>query len=97
MSKITLKGYIVVSATDLKAVAEELPNHIRFTREEVGCLTFDVVQSSETLHRFDVYEEFVDQEAFDHHQARVRSSHWGRVAANVARHYTITQEEAVKS
>jgi hypothetical protein len=34
-------------------------------------------------HKFSVYEEFVDQTAFDNHQARVKSSKWDEVTINV--------------
>ncbi len=40
--------------------------------------------------KFSVYEEFVDQAAFDLHQARVKSSRWGQVTQNVERHYQIS-------
>jgi quinol monooxygenase YgiN len=79
----------VVAEADLNAVVAELPTHIEMTRKELGCLKFEVVQDSENCSRFDVYEEFYDQSAFEHHQERVRSSSWGEITANAARHYTV--------
>lgn len=89
MSKVILQGHIIVPENELSAVKKELVNHIALTQQEAGCLIFEVVQDQNHPQRFDVYEEFVDQEAFDKHQNRVKNSHWGKVAANVERHYEI--------
>ncbi|PJG57573.1 antibiotic biosynthesis monooxygenase, partial [Aeromonas cavernicola] len=55
------------------------------------CLTFAVTQHPLNPCRFDVYEVFVDQAAFQAHQARVKSSRWGAMTGNVERHYTVTE------
>lgn len=89
MSKVILQGYILVPETDLLAVKRELQNHIHLTRNETGCLVFEVYQEQENVNRFNVYEEFSCKKAFDAHQDRVRNSKWGKVTANVERHYTI--------
>jgi quinol monooxygenase YgiN len=91
MSTLILKGHIVVSDTDLAKVVAELPTHIELTRDEDGCLCFEVTQSSDTPNIFYVYEEFTDRVAFDSHQQRVKSSAWGKAAANVQRHYQVTE------
>ncbi|MBL0488424.1 antibiotic biosynthesis monooxygenase [Aeromonas veronii] len=90
MSKVILKGFIVVPQAELTAVINELDNHIRLTRLEDGCLIFEVSQNDENQYRFDVYEEFKDQTAFDRHQLRVKSSKWGKVSVNVERYYEVT-------
>ena len=89
MSKVVLSGHIVVPESDLAAVLAELPTHIELTRQETGCLMFEVTQDPDDEHKFHVYEEFTDPSAFRHHQARVGASEWGRVATNVARHYQV--------
>ncbi len=89
MSKVTLKGFILVPESELELVKNELVNHTRLTLEETGCITFSVIQNSENSLRFDVYEEFTDKASFEQHQKRVKSSHWGKVTANVERHYEI--------
>ena len=91
--KIRLRGYITVPDADLNAVRAALPEHIRRTRDEAGCLCFDVTTDPSDPHRFDVYEEFVDRLAFERHQTRVRNSEWGRISANVSRHYEIDEFE----
>jgi quinol monooxygenase YgiN len=89
MSKVTLKGYILVPESKLELVKSELVNHTRLTLEEAGCITFSVIQNSENSLRFDVYEEFTDKASFEQHQKRVKASHWGKVTVNVERHYEV--------
>lgn len=89
MSKVILSGYILVPDADLAVVEAELPRHIENTRQESGCLVFEVVRDEANPNRFEVYEEFTDQRAFEHHQQRVGRSRWGQVTSNVARHYQI--------
>ncbi|MCF5865826.1 putative quinol monooxygenase [Aeromonas veronii] len=90
MGKVILQGFIIVPLSDLTIVKSELDAHIRLTRAETGCLTFKVTQDHLNPCRFDVYEEFVDEAAFQAHQARVKSSRWGEITVNVERHYTVT-------
>ncbi|WP_439136372.1 putative quinol monooxygenase [Pseudomaricurvus sp.] len=52
-------------------------------------MCFEVTQSSGDPCVFQVYEEFVDREAFEFHQQRIRTSEWGRVSVNVERDYSI--------
>ena len=90
MPIVTLSGYIEVPDADLEAVLEYLPRHIELTLKEPGCLSFQVVRCPMNANRFNVKEEFEDQEAFEAHQARIRNSEWGAVTKNVPRHYTVT-------
>ena len=92
MPKVVLKGYILVDDADLTAVQDELENHIQLTRQEEGCLVFDVSRDEKDKNRFNVYEEFINQEAFELHQERVRNSLWGKISENVERYYQITHE-----
>jgi len=80
---------------DLDAVKQELPLHIEKTRQEDGCLIFDVSQDTENKNRFNVHEEFIDKESFSNHQERVRNSYWGKVSANIERHYHVNQIQSV--
>lgn len=91
MPKVTLSGYFVVPAEDLTAVEAELPNHIRLTNEEPGCLSFRIAQSEADPNRFDVAEVFASPEAFESHKARIATSHWATVTANAERHYEIEE------
>ena len=89
MKKVILKGFIIVPTADLPAVKKALISHKELTRNEPGCLMFNVTQSEFNLNRFDVYEEFIDRTAFEQHQARVKGSAWAKATVNVHRHYEI--------
>ena len=90
MSKVTLTGHIIVSDADMEAVKAALINHIDLTRQEEGCIVFEVTPDPDNANRFNVYEEFTDKESFSKHQERVRNSEWGVITANVERHYQFT-------
>jgi len=89
MAKVILKGFIIVPESDLIAVQQQLVNHTQLTMQEIGCLVFEVTQCEKQPCRFDVYEEFTDQAAFEAHQIRVGASQWGRITENVERHYEV--------
>jgi len=74
---------------ELSAVTEELPNHIKLTLQEEGCLIFEVLPDEQNVSRFNVHEEFSDIYSFELHQQRVKNSRWGLVTSNVERHYQI--------
>ena len=42
MANVILKGFIIVPDDDMPGVLEELPNHIALTRQEAGCISFEV-------------------------------------------------------
>jgi (4S)-4-hydroxy-5-phosphonooxypentane-2,3-dione isomerase len=87
LSKVILKGFIIVPEADLNAVIQELPTHIELSRKETGCLTFTVTQDKNDKHKFNVLEEFTNIDAFEKHQDRVRSSVWSAVTKNIKRYY----------
>ncbi|CUH53385.1 putative quinol monooxygenase [Shimia marina] len=88
---IRLIGHINVPSHRLDAVAAALPAHIALTRAEPGCLFFDVTPDITIAGRYNVCELFVDQSAFDAHQARAAASDWADVTARIPRHYQITE------
>ena len=67
-----------------------LPEHIRLTRAEAGCLSFDVTPTADPL-IWHVEERFTDRAAFDAHQARTSESDWATQTAGIAREYTVTE------
>lgn len=91
MPKVILTGRIIVPDSDLDSVIAALPTHINLSRNEKGCLKFEVIQSAEDKNIFNVYEEFVDKASFQCHQKRVRDSAWGRISANAERHYEVRE------
>ncbi|WP_339892700.1 putative quinol monooxygenase [Neptuniibacter pectenicola] len=90
LAKVILQGFIIVPDSDLEVVQSELVTHKTLTLEEAGCLIFTVNPDDVNPNKFNVYEEFVDQTAFNNHQTRVKSSKWGEVTKNVERHYQIS-------
>lgn len=92
MQKLVLSGYINVPVVDVEAIKSALNEHIRLTRQEPGCVVFTVTQRELEPTIFDVYEEFINKQAFEDHQKRVATSHWGHVSKNAERHYKIIEK-----
>lgn len=87
MSKVILEGYVLASDSDVADVTRELENHIKLTRQEEGCLVFNVSQDNINLNRFNVYEEFTSKEAFKAHQQRLSDTEWGKISSKLEKHY----------
>lgn len=87
---ISLTGQLVcVDENEAATVLRHLDLHVALTRAEPGCLHFTVTQTADPL-VWTVHERFVDQAAFDLHQARVQASEWGRATAGIERDYVVT-------
>lgn len=90
MTQIHLSGRLICETQDQADIIRlYLPDHIRLTRAEAGCLAFDVVQSADPL-IWTVAESFVDKAAFVLHQNRTRASDWWNATAMIAREFNIT-------
>jgi quinol monooxygenase YgiN len=77
------------NAEEADIVRAYLPDHIRLSRAEAGCLSFNVDPTHDPLvWRLD--ETFVDRAAFDAHQARTRASVWFKATANFGRDFLIS-------
>lgn len=63
-----------------------LPEHVRLSRAEPGCLGFAVVQTADPM-TWQVNERFVDQPAFDAHQTRTRASPWFGATRHIQRRF----------
>ena len=79
------------SVTEAAIVHQYLPEHIRLSRAEPGCLSFEVTQSDDSM-IWRVEECFADQSAFDAHQTRTRASEWWRATAGIRRDFQIWQD-----
>lgn len=88
MDNVILVGYITVPESELEEVKKALPTHIENTRNESGCIEFNVTQRITEPNRFDVFEQFTNEVAFAKHQSNVANSTWGALTKNVKRHYT---------
>ncbi|NOC90826.1 putative quinol monooxygenase [Ruegeria sp. HKCCD6604] len=85
--RVFLTGHIDVPVDRLEEVRAALPDHVKLTRAEQGCISFDVIEDQSRPGRFNVSELFADQQAFDTHQARTRASDWSRVTQGIPRDY----------
>ncbi len=87
---ITLSGRLIcANATEADLVREHLADHLRLTRAEPGCLSFNVVPTDDPL-VWQVDESFTDRAAFEAHQARMRGSAWYKATAHLKRDYRTT-------
>lgn len=91
MPRIALTGHLKCSdAAQVQKVREHLPLHLEFTRNEPGCLLFEVRPTGDPL-LWRVDEVFADAEAFAAHQARAAASDWARATAKITREYKTTE------
>ena len=94
MGMIRLSGRLICRThAEARAVAIALPNHIRLTRAEAGCLNFAVTPTTDPF-IWEVSETFVDRAAFDAHQTRTAASDWAAQTAGITRDYTVTDGAA---
>ena len=92
MPRVTLTGFLVCrSLEEADRVSHLLPEHIRLTRAEPGCLKFEVFRSHEDPLRFAVSETFRDRESFKAHQARTAETLWAKATRGIPRDYKITE------
>ena len=88
--RVRLKGRLLCSsAEEAGIVATHLPEHIRLTRAEPGCLSFEAVRSDDPL-IWHVEECFRDKAAFEFHRERTRASAWGTATAAIRREFDIS-------
>lgn len=86
---IRLTGQLICQTMQqAETVAQHLPDHIRLSRAEVGCISFDVQPTDNPL-VWQVDETFTDQAAFDLHQQRTRASAWWTVTAAITRDFKV--------
>ena len=89
--RIALSGRLLcASEAEADAVRAHLPEHVRLTRAEPGCLSFEVSPTEDPL-IWRVEELFESRAAFDAHQARARASAWFAATAGIARDYEVRE------
>lgn len=90
---VKLTGRLICSSIDHRqAIKAHLPEHVRLSRAEPGCIFFAVTPSADAA-VWQVEERFVDRAAFDAHQRRTQNSAWGQATAGIAREYQVLDEE----
>ncbi|MBW6507454.1 MAG: antibiotic biosynthesis monooxygenase [Rhodobacteraceae bacterium] len=89
--RLHLSGRLIcASPAEAARVRAHLPEHIRLTRAEPGCVTFDVYPTEDPL-VWALDETFIDQAAFEAHQARAKASDWARETAGITRDFRTWQ------
>ena len=89
--RIALTGRLICrDGAEAALVRAHLPEHIRLTRAEPGCLSFEVSQSADPL-VWSVAELFESRAAFAAHQARAGASAWGRATHGIKRDYAVEE------
>jgi len=89
---IVITGTLTCTPGDLAMVSAALPDHIRLTRTEPGCISFSITPSPDTPCQFDIAERFVDRAAFDSHSARTRTSDWWQQTSHIPRDIELIEE-----
>lgn len=74
---------------EVEILKKFLPEHSRLTKAELGCLSFEVTPTDDPL-VWQVEECFIDQQAFEQHQNRTRSSAWWNATSHIRRDYKIS-------
>jgi quinol monooxygenase YgiN len=88
---IHLSGRVVCPDTAAAdRLARHLPERVRLTRAEAGCLSFEVTPTDDPL-VWQVAERFTDRTAFEAHQARTAASGFAAATADILRDYQITE------
>lgn len=88
---VRLRGKLIcMSEDERQLVLAHRADHIRLTRAEPGCLTFDIDETDDPM-VFDVMESFRDRAAFDAHQVRTRESHWFQQTRHILRDFAVEE------
>lgn len=88
---IRLRGQLrCMTDGEAALVRAHMAEHIRLTRAEPGCLTFDIAETDDPL-TFEVMESFRDRPAFEFHQARTRDSAWFEATRHILRDFIVEE------
>ncbi|MBA3909011.1 MAG: antibiotic biosynthesis monooxygenase [Rhodobacter sp.] len=80
------------TAGEADFVRTHLPDHVRLSRSEPGCLSFNVDPTDDPLvWRLD--ETFTDRPAFQAHQTRTRASVWFAATSQLGRDFQVSESD----
>ncbi|QFU08971.1 Antibiotic biosynthesis monooxygenase [Rhodobacteraceae bacterium THAF1] len=92
MPELSVNGRLICrTEAEADAVRIHLPDHIAATRNEPGCLSFEITQTDDPL-VWAIAERFTDRAAFQAHQDRTATTEWARATAGIPRDMTIGGE-----
>lgn len=84
---IALSGRLICAdMAQMMLAMDLLPEHVRLSRAEPGCLRFDIGQDDDPL-IWSLSELFTDAAAFQAHQDRNAASVWGRESRDLRRNF----------
>lgn len=90
-----LSGRLICDNTlDMMTALNLLPKHVALSRDEPGCLRFDIRQDEDPL-IWHLFELFVNADAFAAHQARNKASEWGQASTGIARDFDRAEVQPV--
>jgi quinol monooxygenase YgiN len=88
---IRLRGQLICMTKDeAQAVRAHLAEHVRLTRAEPGCLSFDIANGDDPM-IWEVMEAFRDRASFDAHQTRTRASAWFAATRSILRDFRLEE------
>lgn len=82
-------GTTASASGEVVTVRSALPEHIRLTRPEPGCLSFEFTETAPGA--FAVSECFADRAALEAYQARTRASAWWQTTGHISRNFTLAK------
>lgn len=85
--QIQLTGTITIPLDAQAQLVPLLDDHIAQTRQEPGCLKFEVTQDAGDLALFHVNELFSDEASFAQHQTLGAARPWGTASADLVRDF----------
>lgn len=88
---IRLRGQLrCMTGQERAAVIGHVSEHIRLSRAEPACLSFDIAETDDPL-VFEVMESFRDRAGFEAHQARTRDSAWFAATRHILRDFRVEE------
>lgn len=88
---IRLRGQLrCMTEEERSAVISHIAEHIRLSRAEIACLSFDITETDDPL-VFEVMESFRDRAGFEAHQVRTRASNWFAATRHILRDFRVEE------
>ncbi|WP_341365744.1 putative quinol monooxygenase [Yoonia sp. BS5-3] len=84
---VALTGTIIIPKDMQADLLPLLEEHKALTRQEPGCLKFDVAPDADDPTLFHVDELFKDEAAFAHHQSAGAARPWGPASKELMRNF----------
>ncbi len=88
---IRLRGHLICTTqAEAQIVRTHVAEHIRLSRAEPGCLTFEITQTDDPM-VWEVMESFRTRADFYAHQTRTRASQWFAATSGILRDFRVEE------